>query len=347
MRIHFIFEPDSPERLCALGLLAERHGFDSVWLPNILSARDPFLALSTLACASQTICMGPVAISPFELHPLKIANSLLTLNELSRGRANLVVGGGGGTMIGMGLKPDRRATHPHMIRGVAECLEFLHRAVKGEAFSFDGRLFQVRDYRPVHSGAAPPRIWLAANGPQMLALAARSAGGVMLSDVSLSQVPATLDILHAGLADTGRSAAGFPVCDLLAWHVQADREAAYAEARRKLWVRGLWQRSRLSPYIDAADCDLIEASLPVLAAAYAQDIDPSPAVPRRIMDALADGLTLVGDHADLDPLLTRVLAFRDAGITDLALRLYGSPEASIRLVAERLAPFLQAAPPVL
>ncbi|MEZ5563448.1 MAG: hypothetical protein R3F27_10900 [Gammaproteobacteria bacterium] len=129
--------------------------------------------------------------------------------------------------------------------------------------------------------------------------------------------------------------------------MHADREAAYAEARRKLWVRGLWQRSRLSPYIDAADCDLIEASLPVLAAAYAQDIDPSPAVPRRIMDALADGLTLVGDHADLDPLLTRVLAFRDAGITDLALRLYGSPEASIRLVAERLAHFLQAAPPVL
>ena len=58
------------------------------------------------------------------------------------------------------------------------------------------------------------------------------------------------------------------------------------------------------------------------------------------MDALADGLTLVGDHGDIDRLLARVLAFRNAGITDLALRLYGSPEASIRLVAERIAPFL-------
>lgn len=340
MRIHFILEPDSPDRLRDLGLSAERCGFDSVWLPNMLSARDPFLALSTLACASQTIRMGPVAISPFELHPLKIANSLLTLNELSRGRANLVVGGGGGTMIGMGLKPDRRATHPHMIRGVAECLDFLHRAVTGKAFSFDGRLFQVRDYQPVHTGMAPPRIWLAANGPQMLALAARSAGGVMLSDIDLGQVPATLDALHAGLANASRPIAEYPVCNLLAWHVHADREVAYAEARRKLWVRGLWQRSRLSPHIDAADCELIEASLPTLAAAYAQGIDPSPGIPRRIMDTLADGLTLVGDHGDLDRLLARVLAFRDAGITDLALRLYGSPEASIRLVAERIAPFL-------
>jgi 5,10-methylenetetrahydromethanopterin reductase len=340
MRIHCIFEPDSPDRLRDLGLSAERCGFDSVWLPNMLSARDPFLALSKLACASQTIRMGPVAISPFELHPLKLANALLTLHELSAGRASLVVGGGGGTMIGMGLKPDRRATHPHMLGGVAECLEFLHRAGAGEPFSFAGKRFQVHDYRPVHTGLAPPRLWLAANGPQMLALAARSADGVMLSDISLTQLPATLKILHAGLASAGRQPGGFPVCNLLAWYVHADRELAYAEARRKLWVRGLWERARLAPYIDAADCDRVEAALPALAAAYAQGVDPSPAVPRRIMDALAEGLTLVGDHGDIDRLHTRLLAFRDAGITDLALRLYGAPEASIRLVAERIAPCL-------
>jgi alkanesulfonate monooxygenase SsuD/methylene tetrahydromethanopterin reductase-like flavin-dependent oxidoreductase (luciferase family) len=181
----------------------------------------------------------------------------------------------------------------------------------------------------------------------MLALAARRADGVMLSDISLAQLPATLDILRAGLDAAGRPVAGYPVCNLLAWHVHADREVAFAEARRKLWVRGLWQRSRLAPYIDAADCDLVEAALPALAAAYAQGLDPSPAVPRRIMDALAEGLTLVGDHGDLERLLARVLEFRDAGITDLALRLYGSPEAGIRLVAERITPFLQARRPVL
>jgi alkanesulfonate monooxygenase SsuD/methylene tetrahydromethanopterin reductase-like flavin-dependent oxidoreductase (luciferase family) len=340
MRIHCIFEPDTPDRLCDLGLSAERAGFDSVWLPNLLSARDPFLALSKLACAAQTIRMGPVAISPFELHPLKIANSLLTLHELSGGRASLVVGGGGGTLIGMGLKPDRRATHPHMLGGVAECLDFLHQAAAGQPFSFSGRVFQVHDYRPPWTGGTAPRIWLAANGPQMLTLAARSADGVMLSDISLSQLPATLDILHAGLTAAGRPIAGYRICNLLAWHVHEDREVAYAEARRKLWVRGLWQRTRLSPYIDTADCELMEKALPALAAAYAQGIDPSPAVPRRIMDALADGLTLVGDPADLDRLLARLLAFRDAGITDIALRLYGAPEASIRLVAERIAPFL-------
>jgi hypothetical protein len=59
------------------------------------------------------------------------------------------------------------------------------------------------------------------------------------------------------------------------------------------------------------------------------------------MDALADGLTLVGSHADLPRLLDRLRAFRDAGVTELSLRLYGEPEDSIRLVAERVVPALE------
>ena len=41
--------------------------------------------------------MGPLAVSPFEMHPLKIAYSLASLNELCNGRA--VVGLGGGDFV--------------------------------------------------------------------------------------------------------------------------------------------------------------------------------------------------------------------------------------------------------
>ncbi len=200
MRIHFILEPDSPERFRDLGRLAEQLGFEAVWAPNILSARDPFLAFSLLARESRTIRMGPVAISPFELHPLKMANAVLTLNELSGGRANLVVGGGGGTMIGMGLKPDRRATHPRMVQGVRECVEFLRAVSPTTPLNFDGELFQVQNYLPDWATAPAPRLYVAANRPRMLKLAAELADGVMLSDISLHHIAATVAILHEGLA---------------------------------------------------------------------------------------------------------------------------------------------------
>lgn len=343
MRIHFLFEPDSPARLRALGRLAESLGFDAVGVPNILQSRDPFLAFAPLAAASRRLRLGPVAISPFELHPAKMANALLTLNELSRGRAHLAVGGGGGAIIAMHLKPDRQSVHPRMVQGVKECLEFLRLAATGEPVDYAGEVYRVEGYRAAWAARyPPPRLDLAANGPRMLALAGSHADGVLLSDVPQNQLPDTLARLRAGLVAAGRSAAGFAVGNVVAWHVKPDRELAYAEARRKLWVRGLWERARLAPFLDAADCDLVQARLPALAAAYAGGQDPSPAVPRRVMDALADGLTLVGDEGDLPALIARIRAFRDAGVTALNLRLYDAPEASMRLIARCVIPALEA-----
>ena len=342
MRIHFIFEPDSPQRFRDLGLLAEQLGFESVWAPNILSARDPFLAFSLLARDSRTVRMGPVAISPFELHPLKMANALLTLNEISGGRANLVIGGGGGTMIGMGLKPDRRATHPRMVRGVRECVEFLRNSSPTTPLNYRGELFQVQNYLPDWATAPAPRLYVAANRPQMLKLAAELADGVMLSDISLHHIDGTIKILRDS-PSSRRSGLSrdLSINNLLAWHVKPDRTAAYAEARRKLWVRGIWERARNAPFLDSAACAVIEQNLPGLALAYQRGDDPAGIVPEKSLNALVDGLTLTGTSDHLTPIIDELLAFRRAGVTEISLRLYGDPEAAIRLVADGLLPALR------
>lgn len=336
MRLHFVFEPDSPARLRTLGLLAESLGFDAVWVPNILSARDPFVAFAPLAGATRTLRLGPVAISPFELHPVKIANALFTLNELASGRASIVIGGGGGTLIGMGLKPDRRATHPHMLHGVGECVNFLRRAASGDAVDYGGARFQVEGYRADWAVAPAPRLYVAANGPRMLTLAAGVADGVMLSDIAPPALVATLATLRAGLRTAGRDATGFAISNLLAWHVKPTREEAFAEARRKLWVRGIWERTRIAPFLDEADCDRVAASLPALAAAYQRGEDPVRVLPAPLLDALVTGLTLTGTPDDLARIVGELQLQQAAGVTEIALRLYGEPEASLRLVAERV-----------
>jgi alkanesulfonate monooxygenase SsuD/methylene tetrahydromethanopterin reductase-like flavin-dependent oxidoreductase (luciferase family) len=341
MRIHFILEPDSPDRFRELGLLAESLGFEAVWAPNILSARDPFLAFSVLARESRRVRMGPVAISPFELHPVKIANSLFTLNELSRGRANLVVGGGGGAMIAMGLKPDRGSTHPGMLRGVRECLEILRAVRPDQRLDYRGELFQVEDYRPAWANDPPPLLYVAASRPQMLRLAGRLADGVMLSDIVLPELPVVMAALDEGLASSGRARTGFRVNNLLAWHVKADPAEARLEARRKLWVRGIWDRSRIAPHLTPAECDQLAGRLPALARCYAEGRDPAEALPVEILDRLVDQLTLTGGLADLDRLAGKLDAFRRAGVDEIGLRLYGDPASTIHRVAERVVPALR------
>ena len=60
-----------------------------------------------------------MAVSPAELHPLKMANLLFSLNELSNGRAMIMVGGGGAVQQSIGMQRER------MILRARECLEIL------------------------------------------------------------------------------------------------------------------------------------------------------------------------------------------------------------------------------
>ena len=65
-----------PAELAELGALAEGYGVQTLWASSFPARREPFMCLSALAAQSGRLRMGAVPISPFELHPLKIADSL-------------------------------------------------------------------------------------------------------------------------------------------------------------------------------------------------------------------------------------------------------------------------------
>jgi len=340
MRLDLVLEPDSPQRFAELGQLAEELGFGAVWTANHIAARDPFMSFTALAEQSETIRMGPIAISPYELHPVKIANSLLTLNEQARGRANIVIGGGGGSVIGMGLKPGRREMMPRMVRAVRECVEFLHGAATGKPFSYDGEIFQVQGYNAGWATDGAPNIYVGASKPQMLRMAGRVADGVMMSDVTLPRIAESMRVLDQSLSEHGRDASVFPVSNLYAWHVKADKREALREARAKLFVRGMLERWYISPFLEPEECELVEANFGAFAAAYVNNTDSIMGVPDALVDKLVENLTFTGGLGDVDEFIDQLLQFKAAGLTEFAIRLYDQPEDSIRLIAERVLPAL-------
>ena len=76
-----------PQELAELGQLAERCGIHGVWVSSLLDSRDPFANLALLAHGTSRIRLGPIAVNPFDTHPVKIASALLTLNEIASGRS--------------------------------------------------------------------------------------------------------------------------------------------------------------------------------------------------------------------------------------------------------------------
>ena len=340
MRLDLVLEPDSPARFRELGLLAESLGFGNVWTANHIAARDPFMSFMPLAEASQRIGIGPIAVSPFELHPVKIANQLGVLNELAPGRAKVVIGGGGGTVIGLGMKPGRRTMMPRMVRAVREAVEIVRGACSGQLCNYDGEIYEAHGYRASWAASPPPALYIGASKPQMLRLAGRLGDGVMMSDVTVPRIVESMTALGEGLARREGTVSDYPVSNLYALHLRDDAAEARAEARAKLFVRGMLERWYISPFLDDVDCDRVEAAFPAFARAYALNSPDIEGVPDALVDALVDNLTWTGTPADIDRFLEEMVAFRDAGVTELAVRLYGEPEAAIRLLADRVMPAL-------
>ena len=336
MRIDLILESNLPsERIAELGVLAERAGIGGVWVSNMNDARDPFINMVDLARATSRIRLGPIAVSPFELHPLKMASSLLTLNELARGRAQIVVGAGGGTATAMGIKPAR------VVRAVRECVEILKTAATGKPVRYPGEVFKVGWYNPSWVQSPPPMIYAGANGPQMLKATPRYADGVMASDFVVDHVRSARMIIDETLRVAGRDVASFPMSNFWAWHVKTTRAEAEREARIWLTVRGTLYPPYINDVLGPEEAAIVNRNINAFIRAYNKKSDVIEGVPPEIVTRLVRGCTSACGLDELDAEIERLRAFERAGLTEIALRIYDNPEDTIRILGERVVPALR------
>lgn len=324
-----------PQELAELGRLAERFGLHGVWVSSLLDSRDPFANLALLAQSSSRIRLGPIAVNPFDTHPVKIASALLTLNEMSGGRGQVVIGGGGEALASLGIRPERR------VRAVRECVEIIRAAATGQRISYSGELFSVSNLQLRWIESAAPQILVGASQPQMLSMAAGCADGVMMSDMPAGPAAAAISTLDAALAARGKTRPAFRTTVFTAWHVCADRQQALREGRRWLLLRGIFRPWLLAEFLAPDDVALVMASQPAFVRAFAAGSHEIDGVPDRVLDALVDNVTVSGTPDNLDPVLAKLRHLKDAGLGGVALRLYADPAASIRLIGERVVPALK------
>lgn len=326
----------SAAELAELGQLAEQAGIRGVWVSSLLDSRDPFTNLSVLAMRTERIQLGPVAVNPYDIHPVRIASAWLTLNELAGGRARIVIGGGGEALAALGMQPVRR------VRAVAECVDILKGAASGEPVDYSGELYAAHQLQLAWLSAPPPPVFVGASMEQMLAMAARVADGIMMSDMPVSLAAAAIDKLDAGLDRQGKARPGFRTNAFAAWHVYADAEQARREARRWLVLRGIFRPWVLREFLDADGVDAVMSNVAAFWQAFRAGTPVIDGVPDEVLDSMVDHLTFSGTPDSLDGQIDKLRQFEAVGLDAISLRLYADPAASIRLLGERVIPALRA-----
>jgi 5,10-methylenetetrahydromethanopterin reductase len=324
----------SPQEAAELGLLAESYGVRGVWSSNYGWSRDAFMTLSLLAARSSRIRMGPMAISPAELHPLKMANLLLSLNELSRGRAMIMVGGGGAVLQAIGQQRE------HMIGSARECLQILRSVSPGETLNFEGQIFKVYGYRPEWATDEPPLLYFGSNHPQSRRMSAELADGLITSDFCVPLMQEFIDATHADLRAAGRSPADFRISNFWAWHIKEDADASYREACRELILRGYLGEQYFAPFLDPEELQVMRSHFKEFMDAFMNRSGVIENVPAELVRKMIDNISFTGGLDAIDAAVATLQGFAAAGLTGIALRVHDDPAAAIRLIGERVIPAL-------
>ncbi|MCK6369765.1 MAG: LLM class flavin-dependent oxidoreductase [Gammaproteobacteria bacterium] len=307
MDLDLILEANlAPAQITELGVLAEGYGFRAIWAQNYARARDAFMSIVPMAMATKKIKVGVVVVSPYEMHPLKITNAVLTLNEYAGGRA-AVVG-----------------------------------AIDEPFLTYDGQVYSSKAFlKPWYKVRERPQVYFGASGPKLLRMAAERADGVMMSDMPPAMMAPRLAMLREGLAANDRGVEGFRISNFVAWHVKPDAAASRREATSELMIRGWLETDWLTPFLAPGEVQIVRDNLDAFLYAFRTKAGKVEGVPKAIVDRLVDELTLAGDFSSIDSHITRLRQYAAAGFTEIALRVHEDPADAIRLIGERVLPALQ------
>jgi probable F420-dependent oxidoreductase len=156
-----------PEAMVALGRAVSDYGFDSLWLPEVLSrpGPDPLVGLAWASGACPGLKIGTTMLLPGR-NMVWLAKAIATLDLLSGGRFLLTFVPGlaiGGERRAIGIAPSERGAL------MDEALPVLRRLWAGESVSHEGPSGSFTDVTVSPRPAQDPfDVWLGGNAPAAL-----------------------------------------------------------------------------------------------------------------------------------------------------------------------------------
>ena len=165
----------------------------------------------------------PMCSNPITRHPAVQAGATLSLYELAPGRVSVGIGSGDSAAYGLGRKQAKVVEVRDYVRAVRGLLN-------GEEVTWGEQTFKAEwsQWEP----PLPVKIYIAADGPKTIKMAAQEADGVMVSTgigAAPENVQYCYELVREGAAEVGRDPSEFEVWWVLDGVVAESREVAISQ----------------------------------------------------------------------------------------------------------------------
>jgi 5,10-methylenetetrahydromethanopterin reductase len=192
--------------------LAEQRRFDSVWTTDYYYYREPFSSLAALALGTEKVRLGVAVVNPYNRHPVVLAQTMASIDELSNGRAVLGLSTGAATWI----RDEMGINQVKPLDAIREAVKIIRGLLSGKTMTFGGSVYELRGvqltFKPCRQEIP---IYLGAVSPKMLELAGEIGDGVIYSSVTpFGFVKYAKDKVETGMSRADRSLQRFDIADL-------------------------------------------------------------------------------------------------------------------------------------
>src|SRR5262245_26877094 len=224
------------EECWTMARLADRAGYDAVWVGDSVVAKprlEPLTTLAYLAGITQRVRLGTAVLLPALRHPVVLAHELANVDQVSRGR--LVLGLG----VGWSLPSAERewaacgADHKRRAGRLEEHIRVWRLLWRGDPVSYRADDVELVDHTigplPWTEGG-PPVLITAGNRGALLAAQfdrfARLGDGIITTYVHAEECRLVRERAEEALARHGRALPAFPICVYTTVRLEDDAKVA-------------------------------------------------------------------------------------------------------------------------
>lgn len=233
--IHGFKTPD----VISMGKDVEDSGYDAVWVGDSVLTKprlEPIATLAALAMKTSRVKLGTAVYLPSLRHPILLAHSIATLDQIDSGRTIWGVGIGGGRYTRELFEKEFTSvgvTFESRVKRMEEIIEATRKLQEGDVIDYHGKYYTINQVRmpvkPIQKPAVP--VWIACSVAESgLKRVARLADGWIANIVKPEELRESWRKVQLFAKDYGRDGSKITPCNYLYLNLNSDRDKSYSEA---------------------------------------------------------------------------------------------------------------------
>jgi 5,10-methylenetetrahydromethanopterin reductase len=201
---------------------AEKIGFDNLWITDHFNNRNVYVSLAIASAYTERIKFGPGVTNPYLVHPVVTAQAVATLNEIAPGRVVCGLGVGDRTTLQMVNIKMRKP-----LSTIRESVHIIREITSRRTLEMQGTIFKVSGAKLNFKIANPIPIFIGAQGPKMLALAAEIGDGVLINASHPKDVENAMTFIRQGVERAGKNLDDLDISAYTSFSMASSYEKAF------------------------------------------------------------------------------------------------------------------------